>query len=281
MRSLTKLQWGLISAAILLVVLLYNLDIKAPKTTKAGSKEETNNKNKSNNIDFEQLKSMALKSVPAEAKNSIVQLDKNLSEASEDKKLNAREELADAYYAYKQYVLAAMLFEENSALLKNASAYVKAGDAYRDAYRNNNDSNITPILVTKAKEQYQLALDLEPKNLDAKTGLGTCYVDASENPMQGIQLLLEVVKEDPENKNANQNLGLFSMRSGQFDKAIKRFEVVAKKSPSAESYAMLAEAYEQSGDKKSAISALKKAKEYVIDPQISQGIDDYIKNLEN
>jgi uncharacterized protein HemY len=98
--------------------------------------------------------------------------------------------------------------------------------------------------------------------------------------MQGITLLREVVQADPENVNANLNLGLFSMKSGQFDKAISRFETVVKKKPSAENYALLAEAFEQSGDKKSAISALTKAKEYVIDPQIVNGIDDYIKTLE-
>jgi uncharacterized protein HemY len=53
-----------------------------------------------------------------------------------------------------------------------------------------------------------------------------------------------------------------------------------KNKPSAESYALLAEAHEQTGDKKSAIAALNKAKEYVIDPQILQGIDSYIKTLE-
>jgi cytochrome c-type biogenesis protein CcmH/NrfG len=137
------------------------------------------------------------------------------------------------------------------------------------------------LLVQKAQSNYQEVLRQEPNNLDAKTGLGTCYVDASENPMQGIQLLLEVVKAEPENVNANLNLGMFSMRSGQYDKAIARFETVVKKLPSAENYAMLAEAYEQSGNKSQAIAALKKAKEFVIDPQILAGIDAYIKNLEN
>jgi hypothetical protein len=44
---------------------------------------------------------------------------------------------------------------------------------------------------------------------------------------------------------------------------------------------MLAEAFEQSGNKIGAIGALKKAKEYIIDPQIIQGVDEYIKKLEN
>jgi cytochrome c-type biogenesis protein CcmH/NrfG len=42
--------------------------------------------------------------------------------------------------------------------------------------------------------------------------------------MQGITLLLEVVKQDPNNHAANLNLGMFAMKSGQYDKAVIRFK---------------------------------------------------------
>jgi tetratricopeptide (TPR) repeat protein len=134
-------------------------------------------------------------------------------------------------------------------------------------------------LIEKATTCFQSALEKEPNNLDAKSGLGSCIVDAGQNPMQGIQLLLAVVKVDSLNLNANLNLGLFSMKSGQFDKAIKRFETVAKLKPSAEIYGMLADAYEQTGNNEAAIAALKKAKAYIIDKDILVNIDNYIKNL--
>jgi cytochrome c-type biogenesis protein CcmH/NrfG len=38
--------------------------------------------------------------------------------------------------------------------------------------------------------------------------------------MQGIALLLEVVAKDPNNFSANLNLGMFAMKSGQYDKAV-------------------------------------------------------------
>ena len=134
-------------------------------------------------------------------------------------------------------------------------------------------------MIEKATTCFQSALEKEPSNLDAKSGLGSCIVDAGQNPMQGIQLLLAVVKVDSLNLNANLNLGLFSMKSGQFDKAIKRFETVAKLKPSAEIYGMLADAYEQTGNNEAAIAALKKAKAYIIDKDILVNIDNYIKNL--
>lgn len=46
------------------------------------------------------------------------------------------------------------------------------------------------------------------------------------NPMEGITLLREMVAEDSTNADAHYYLGLFSVKSGQLDKAIARFEKV-------------------------------------------------------
>jgi cytochrome c-type biogenesis protein CcmH/NrfG len=46
------------------------------------------------------------------------------------------------------------------------------------------------------------------------------------NPMAGITLLREMVAEDSTNAAAHYYLGLFSVKSGQLDKAIARFEKV-------------------------------------------------------
>ncbi|MFN5620886.1 MAG: tetratricopeptide repeat protein [Flavobacteriales bacterium] len=47
-----------------------------------------------------------------------------------------------------------------------------------------------------------------------------------ENPMAGITILRELVAEDSTNVDAHYYLGLFSVKSGQLDKAIARFERV-------------------------------------------------------
>lgn len=46
------------------------------------------------------------------------------------------------------------------------------------------------------------------------------------NPMEGITLLREMIAEDSTNADAHYYLGLFSVKSGQLDKAIARFEKV-------------------------------------------------------
>ena len=99
--------------------------------------------------------------------------------------------------------------------------------------------------------------------------------------MQGIALLLDVVKQDPNNHNANLNLGLFAMKSGQYDKAVIRFKTVIAQKPEAEPYFYLAESYKQLGMKKEAIDAYQKCKEMMPDAAFDLRIDEYIKELKN
>jgi uncharacterized protein HemY len=101
------------------------------------------------------------------------------------------------------------------------------------------------------------------------------------SPMQGIMMLLNVVKQDPNNRNANLNLGLFAMKSGQFEKAVARFKNMIAQKPEVEPYFYLAESYKQLGMKKEAIDAYQKCKEMIPDPIVGQKIDQYIKELKN
>lgn len=51
------------------------------------------------------------------------------------------------------------------------------------------------------------------------------------NPMEGITLLRELISKDSTNVDAQFYLGAFSVRSGQIDKAIKRFDTVMNLRP--------------------------------------------------
>lgn len=48
----------------------------------------------------------------------------------------------------------------------------------------------------------------------------------SEDPMSGIQELLSIVRQDSTQLDAQYYLGLFSIQTGQFEKAVNRFEKV-------------------------------------------------------
>lgn len=51
------------------------------------------------------------------------------------------------------------------------------------------------------------------------------------NPMEGIMMLREIIAKDENNVEAQYWLGVFSVRSGQYDKAIERFNKVIQIQP--------------------------------------------------
>ena len=277
MQSIKKTQWLILLAIIIIMTALLTLDLKPPGTGNGMRAGAAENKSATADINMDTEIATAKKGFADNTNKMILQLEKELSDLSGNEKELKIKELAEVYANNNQFTVAALYYLSGSA--DDAKEYILAAEAFRKAYKNTSDSSLMPTLIEKATTCFQSALEKDPNNLDAKSGLGSCIVDAGQNPMQGIQLLLAVVKVDSLNLNANLNLGLFSMKSGQFDKAIKRFETVAKLKPNAEIYGMLADAYEQTGNNEAAIAALKKAKAYIIDKDILVNIDNYIKNL--
>jgi tetratricopeptide (TPR) repeat protein len=277
MQSIKKTQWLILLAIIIIMTALLTLDLKPPGTGNGMRAGAAENKSATADINMDTEIATAKKGFADNTNKMILQLEKELSDLSGNEKELKIKELAEVYANNNQFTVAALYYLSGSA--DDAKEYILAAEAFRKAYKNISDSSLMPTLIEKATTCFQSALEKDPNNLDAKSGLGSCIVDAGQNPMQGIQLLLAVVKVDSLNLNANLNLGLFSMKSGQFDKAIKRFETVAKLKPNAEIYGMLADAYEQTGNNEAAIAALKKAKAYIIDKDILVNIDNYIKNL--
>ncbi len=281
MKSLKKGQWILIAAIAVLVVVIFSLDLVAPNTSKAnqGGAARDQGTTQTVTVTLESEAKQAKQNVTATVKQNIESLEKGLKGLEAVEKAAGLKQIAESYAASSQFAAAGFYYSEAAAIENTSNTYVLAGDYFRNEYRTTGDSLRSDAFAEKATTAYKQALEINPSDLEAKTGLGACYVDASQNPMEGIQLLLSVVKENPEHINANLNLGLFSMRSGQYDKAIERFETVAKYRPTAEIYAFIAESYEKVGDNTKAIQALEKVKEYVIDPSVINGIDEYIKTL--
>jgi cytochrome c-type biogenesis protein CcmH/NrfG len=98
--------------------------------------------------------------------------------------------------------------------------------------------------------------------------------------MKGVQQLLQVVRTDSANLQAQLVLGIGGVLSTQYDKAIPRLELVIKKEPNnLEAVSWLADAYAAKGDKENAIRCYNYSKLLVNDPQFSKEVDERIKTL--
>jgi len=222
----------------------------------------------------------------------INDLEGQLKNAAGDAdKLTLQKKLAKLWDDVNQPAPAAFYYQEVARKENKFDEWVNAGSRFNDAYtKATQDTSAQPSFVLNAIESYKNAVKLKPADLDAKTGLGVAYVNQTSlgitdpdggSPMQGIMLLLDVVKQDPKNIRANLSLGLFAMKSGQFEKAVARFKTVIEQKPEAEPYFYLAESYKELGQKKEAVAAYQKCKELVADPAFGAKIDDYIKELKN
>ena len=133
---------------------------------------------------------------------------------------------------------------------------------------------------------FERAIELNPTNDSLKVGLGSCYVfgkgmagDAQET-MKGIQQLLQVVKKDSLNMQAQLVLGIGGVISTQYDKAVDRLQNVVKHEPTnIEAISWLADGYAGKGDKVNALKWYGISKRIVNNPAYSKEVDERIKML--
>jgi tetratricopeptide (TPR) repeat protein len=234
------------------------------------------------NVTVQTVSEPAKTAIGAALSAKINDLEGQLNNAKNDaEKLSLQKQLAARWDDVNQPAPSAFYYQAVARTDNSYTSWLNAGSRFNDAFKITQDTAVTPAFITGAVEAFTNALKLKPQSLEAKTGLGVAYVNGGASPMQGIALLREVVAQDPNNISANLNLGLFSMKSGQFDKAVQRFKTIIAQKPSFETYFYLAETYKQLGQKPEAIAAYEKCKEMMPDPVFGQRIDQYIKELKN
>ena len=141
---------------------------------------------------------------------------------------------------------------------------------------------IQPWIAGNAKVLLEKALVINPKNDSAKINLGACYLfgNLSDNPMQGITKIKEVVDKDSTNAYGQFILALGGKKSGQYDKAIERFLTVIKIQPNhIEAMIHLAECYELTDQKDIAIEWYTKVSNSVNIPEAKEAISKRIQEL--
>lgn len=148
---------------------------------------------------------------------SLIKKEENL-----EKKAKFAHSLSRIYLDYGK-LDSAVLFANRIKQWKSAFSSVLFSDIYFTAFERAQNQETAKIYADSAKSELQVLLDKDPNNLDLKNKLAMTLV-VSDNPMSGIMMLRDVVKEDPKNRQAQLNLGLLSIKSGQFSKARERFK---------------------------------------------------------
>jgi len=199
--------------------------------------------------------------------------------AASAQKEAAGEKLISFFRDITRYDSAAHYAEALAVAQPSETNLLRAGDVYFEAYTFAIDAPKTAALGQKTRDFYQKALDKNPNLLAAKANMAMTYVN-TENPMQGIALLREVLQQDPTNELALFNLGLLSMQSNQYDRAIERFRQILVNNPtSRKAQFYLGISLAEGGKRDEARQVLAQVKKGEKDPQILAAIREYEERL--
>jgi Tfp pilus assembly protein PilF len=289
-----KKQIVVIVIVVAIMGYLYSLPVKGlikPKEAQGHINKAAPTTRPVANVTVDMVSSAAKIAIGPALSAQINDTENQLKKASDDAaKLSLQKKLAKEWDDVNQPAPAAFYYQAIAGKENTVADWLAAGNHFNDAFKFTQDTLVQPAYVVNAIACLKNAAKVQPQSLGIKTSLGVAYVNQTSlgmtdpdggSPMQGIMLLLDVVKQDPNNINANLSLGMFAMKSHQYDKAVKRFKTVIAQKPEVEPYFYLAESYKQLGMKKEAIDAYQKCKQLMPDAAFGQRIDDYIKELNN
>jgi len=161
----------------------------------------------------------------------------------------------------------------------NLEALLKAGDLYYKAFETAPTKEEAGMYGLKAREFLNQYLDHFPENAEAKTKAAMTFVGSGE-PMKGVGLLMEVAREHPDYEPAIFNLGILSMQSSQYDKAIERFERLLELNPRhLQAMFYLAVSYMEAGRKADAKAGFNKVINLTQDEEIRTAARNYLEKL--
>lgn len=264
-------RWLVLVGGVGLVVILFNL----PKVVVDNDSNETNLTSaneaidESHSFDFgKEAESQANRLL-----NSINTLSGN------EKSAIFADSLAGLYLSYNMIDSAGkyvdLMLSVDSVGISNLK---RVGELYFQIFGISLNRNVAKTFADKAGYCFDKVLESE-QNPDIMAKLAVTKV-ASENPMQGILMLREVLEEYPNNLTAIFNLGVLSMQSGQYDKAVERFKkLMTLDSTNDQGAYYLAVSYYELGNMTLSTEWFQKIKSISSDPAILSSSDQYLEKL--
>lgn len=179
-------------------------------------------------------------------------------------------------------LVGAHYFAKVAGKINDENSWFNAGLKFYEFAATCEDTSMQIYASKEAIVAFEKVIALNENNVEAKNALAICYIQNDLDIMKGVQLLKDVTRRDSNNIEANYTLGMLSMRSGQVDKAVGRFETLVRIQPmNPEFHYYLGEAYSQLGRKMDAIRSFETFKGLVPDENAKKNIDITINNLKN
>jgi len=235
-------------------------------------------------IKFEDLLLKAKEKISPDQNQRLLRLENSVVRGDvKEQQLHVYHQLArfwaDSAHVFEPYAY----YTGEAAKLENSEKSLTfAARLFLDNLMTEGQPTMQYWLASNAKVLFDKAIALNPANDSSKIGLAACYMfgNISDNPMQAILSVRDIATKNPDNLYAQMILGLGGKKSGQFDNAINRFNIIVQKQPdNIEAIFNLAECYEEKGDKTNAIKWYEAVKKLVKVPDAQKELDKRITEL--
>ncbi|MBK6947254.1 MAG: tetratricopeptide repeat protein [Haliscomenobacter sp.] len=170
-------------------------------------------------------------------------------------------QLSGQWFGLKEYAIAGFYASQIAEIAPSGESWSIAGATYAIGLQQSQEESISGFCAKRAIQAFENAISLEPAELTHKINLALVLTDRppEDNPMKGIQMLLDLNQNNPDQPGVLFHLGRLAMRTGQFDKAAERLEKTVSLDPArSEAFCLLAQAYQELGQPGKAAEAQKK-----------------------
>jgi tetratricopeptide (TPR) repeat protein len=162
----------------------------------------------------------------ADVADRVSELESRIS-ATEDRaeRLILRQALVDVLVSAAAFAQAGEVQEAVASEVQTVDAWAEAGSFYL-AHVLRTASPEQPIFAARSARAFEEALALRPGDLDLKTDLATAYRYDPDNPMRAVELVREVLDENPQHARARFNYALMLAEIGRTEQAREHLEMV-------------------------------------------------------
>ncbi len=245
---MTRLQIGVLLSSILLFFVLYfGCDTKPQKQEAVEKSRALAAESASIEVLVREAKAETGPVVAGE----IDAFEQQLNQAVDDStRIELLKDLSGKWYESGYPAIAGHYAEEVAKLNGAEQAWSIAGTTYTLCLQREEEERLRNFCSSRAVNAYESAISINPSNVAHKVNLALVYTEypPQDNPMQGVQMLLQLNQEAPENVLILNTLGRLAIRTGQYERALERLEkAVALEPDNSNTSCLLAQAYEGAG----------------------------------
>lgn len=246
--KISKSQSILVVASIAIFCFIYFGMSTIPKEQKAVGMSRATNIEATG---IQNIVTSSKKALSKEQLNIIEALQTEYHDAKSDNdKTERAKSMASKWYEFGVPIVSGYFAEEIAKIQNTKEAWSIAGTTYQIGMKSSSEEKEILFAKGRAVKAFENAISLSDNNINDKINLALIYVDNPDtNPMQGIQMLLKLNENNPDNVQIMNKLARLAIRTNQTEKAIIRLEKAIGLEPeNNNSICLIAQAYAQAGN---------------------------------